>query len=69
LIVRGVSNAFSMLMKHSTGRVANYDPDGAWPWVSTTTTIRIEADLLNKFIHGQMISLRGNPSLLHVMAC
>jgi hypothetical protein len=69
LIVRGVSNAFSMLMKHSTGRVANYDPDGAWPWVSTTTAIRIEADLLNKFIHGQMISFRGNSSLLHVMAC
>ena len=56
LVIRGVSNALSVLLKHCTGRVANYDPDGAWPWVPTTPPIRIEADLLNKFIHGQMIS-------------
>jgi hypothetical protein len=61
LVIRGVSNALSVLLKHCTGRIANYDPDGAWPWISTTPPIRIEADLLDKFIHGQVISFRGNP--------
>ena len=61
LVIRGVSNALSVLLKDCTGRVANDDPDGAWPWISTTTTIRIEANLPDKFIHGQRISFSGNP--------
>jgi hypothetical protein len=61
LVIRGVSNALSVFLKDCTGGVANDDPDGAWPWVSTTTTIRIEANLPNKFIHGQRIHFQATP--------
>ena len=61
LVIRGVPNALSVLLKDCTGRVANDDPDGAWPWISTTTTVRIEVNLPDKFIHGQRSSFLGNP--------
>lgn len=36
LVVRRVSNTFRVLMKNDTGRVANYDADGARPGIPTT---------------------------------
>lgn len=61
LVIRGVSNALSVLLEDCTGCVANDDSDGAWPWISTATTIRIETNLPDKFIHGQRILFSGNP--------
>lgn len=56
LVVRRVSNTFRVLMKNDTGRVANYDADGARPGIPTTPPIGIEIDL-NEFIRAHPTSL------------